>query len=63
MIDLQLDETGETPIDLNTETLATDQPMDFDLGEALDASTDATGTVDNGIDVWPYGLYLFHQIL
>ena len=50
MIDLQLDETGETPIDLNTETLATDQPMDFDLGEALDASTDATGTVDNVID-------------
>ncbi|MFK8015535.1 MAG: FimV/HubP family polar landmark protein [Gammaproteobacteria bacterium] len=50
VVDLQLDETGETPIDLSTGESSVDESMDLDLGDALEASADVTGTVDNVID-------------
>ncbi|MEO1573645.1 MAG: FimV/HubP family polar landmark protein, partial [Pseudomonadota bacterium] len=50
VVDLQLDETGETPLDLSTETVASDGgDMDFDLGEAVEAAGEA-GAADNVID-------------
>ncbi|MFK7886690.1 MAG: FimV/HubP family polar landmark protein [Gammaproteobacteria bacterium] len=49
VVDLQLDETGETPIDLSTETMATDVEMDFNLDDAIDAAGD-NAAADNVID-------------
>ncbi len=49
VVDLQLDETGETPIDLSTETVAADTAMDFNLDDAIDAASD-NAAADNVID-------------
>ena len=50
VVDLELDETGETPIDMATNAASSGHEMDLDLGDALDASTEDTGQVDNVID-------------
>ena len=49
VVDLQLDETGETPLDLATETVAQDTDMDFNLDDAVDAAGDGA-LADNVID-------------